>query len=145
MALIIAFGVILAAGAVAVLAGAVPMPARQRRASIDRAVRAAGQDPQELSESRSARERLFEPLTYRFGQLVLRVSPKGMAETTEKRLVAAGYIGRVSPAKFIGGRVLLGIIGLVLGVIVGSNTGTFAAVLLAAGFGAIFFIFPERR
>jgi tight adherence protein C len=145
MGLIIAFGVILAAGAVAALAGAVTMPARQRRASIERAVRAGGQDPQELPDTSSARERLFEPLTHKFGQFVLRVSPKGMAETTEKRLVAAGYIGRVSPAAFIGGRVLLGIIGLVFGAIVGNSNGTFAAVLLAAGFGAIFFVFPDRR
>src|SRR5258705_13713090 len=98
MALIIAFGVILAAGAVAVLAGAVTMPARQRRASIDRAVRAGGQAPQELPEPRRARERLFEPLTYRFGQFVLRVSPKGRAETTARRLRAAGRLGPVPPA-----------------------------------------------
>lgn len=145
MALVIAFGVILAAGAVAVLAGAVTMPARQRRASIERAVRAGGQDPEKLSEAPSARERLFEPLAHRFGQFVLRVSPKGMAEATEKRLIAGGFFGRVSPAQFIGGRALLGIVGVVFGLILGSNTSTLAAIVLAAGFGFIFFIFPDRR
>ena len=98
MGLVIAFGVILAAGAVAILAGAVRMPARQRRESIERAARAGGVAPEELPDSRSARERLFEPLAQSFGQFVLRVSPKGMAEATEKRLVAAGFIeiGRAS-------------------------------------------------
>ena len=145
MALVIAFGVILAAGAVAAMAGAVTLPARQRRASIDRAVRAGGQDPEKLSEAPSARERLFQPLIHRLGQFVLRLSPKGMAEATEKQLVASGLIGRVSPAAFIGGRALLGIVGVVFGAAVGGSSGTLLSVVLAAGFGALFFIFPDRR
>ena len=47
------------------------------------------------------------PLVHRLGQFILRVSPKGMTEATEKRLVGAGLVGRVSTAAFIGGKVHL--------------------------------------
>ena len=144
MALAIAFGVILAAGALFVLAGAVTLPVRQRRASIERAARAGGHAVK-LPDLPSARERLLMPLVYRLGQLILRLSPKGMAETTEKRLVAAWLRDRVSPAAFIGGKALFGIVGVVLGALVGSSSGALASIVLGVGFGALFFIFPERR
>jgi tight adherence protein C len=144
MTLAIAFAIVLAAGALLVLASAVTLPVRQRRASVERAVRAGGDAPVEITDP-GVRERLFTPLLQRLGQLVLRLSPKGTAERTEKRLVAAWLRDRISPAAFIGARVVIGAVGFAFGAVVGSNSGTGAAILLAFGFGFIFFIFPDRR
>src|SRR5262249_22499895 len=103
MTLAVAFGIVLAAGALLVLVSAVTLPVRQRRASIERAVRAGGDAPVEVTDP-AVRERLFQPFLQTLGQLVLRLSPKGTAERTEKRLVAAWLRDRISPAAFIGGR-----------------------------------------
>src|SRR5712691_9258599 len=145
MAVVLTLGIAMLAGAVFFAVDAVTLPVRQRRASIERATRLGGDGPRSAVELRSARERLLAPLGQALAGFVLRVAPRGMIDSTAKRLLQAGVAHRISPTEFLAAKALGAVLGLALGAFAGASSGTAAtALLLGIAFGALLFILPER-
>ncbi len=115
-------------------------PARERRASLQRAAeygrpRAAG--PQRVH----FRERVVLPAMHRLESVALRLNPRITAEMISKRLLAAGLGGRITVQQFLAAKGALGLAGAVFGIIVGSGmfgvTAGFAVGLCGAAAGFI--------
>jgi tight adherence protein C len=142
MAVAILFAVLLAGAGLVVGLRAATLPNRQRREAIDRAIRVGGAVP---GLHAHGREGLLPVVRDALNSMVLRVSPERWVESSRKRIVAAGLLGRMTPAGFIGRKFFLGVVGVTLGAIVGSSIGSTAtAGVFALGFGLFLFLLPDR-
>ena len=118
------------------------IPARERRKLIERASK-YGQ-PRKFSfgaDTAAFRERVVGPLVSKLSGLVLRINPKQTVEGVSRQLLSAG-MRNVSPNAFIATRAGLAIVGLVIGVLVGSASAPRFGLVLALGAAALGYMVP---
>jgi tight adherence protein C len=126
---------------VAVIGEAMTYPARERRATLRRALaRRQGGGPQDAEES--FRTRVLEPLGARLARLALRLSPGTTVDAVRLRLLAAG-MRETTPNKFLAIKGAATVTGLLLGVLLGSGAGLGAVLLLGLGLGGLGFVGPN--
>jgi tight adherence protein C len=121
---------------VAVIGEAVTLPARQRRATLRRALtreRANGEEEQQAS----FRERVLQP---GLARLALKLNPRTSPDAVRRRLAAAG--ARVTPERFLAlqGGAIVG--GALLGLLLGSAKGAGPALGFALAFAFLGFYVP---
>jgi tight adherence protein C len=135
--LALALGLLLAS--VFAIGEAMTLPARQRRATLHRAL--ARDRLTEEEHEAGFRERVLEPAAARLARLSLRLSPGTNVDAVRKRLAAAGVRG-LTPERFLAlkGAATLG--GLVLGFLLGSPKGAAAAFGFALAFAFLGFVVP---
>jgi tight adherence protein C len=134
-------------GALFFLGEVVTLPARQRTGLLRRASSWGRRDADEQAEQ--AAERRLQPLRERLARMVLRLNPRLSVEQVSLRLLSAGLGRRITPTTYLAGKSLLTIVGLVLGVLIGSGSSPVAAVALglmcsAGGFVALDLLVGSR-
>lgn len=90
-------------------------------------------------------ERFMRPLVSQLSKVVMRLTPAGATESTQRKLMYAGMSGQMQVSDFLGLRGLATIIGvaLALGVAVRTNQSTFMFLLLIVGFGGMGYFLPD--
>ena len=142
MTAVLALGILMIIGCVYLLAQLVTLPARQRRASLDRATAYADGTmglPTAPAEERRSR------LTDSLGSLAEQLAPPTMLESMEQRIAEAGLQGRIAPGGVLAAKVIGCLLGLLLGAFIASQSGNaLTGTLIALAFGAAFFVIPDR-
>jgi tight adherence protein C len=144
MVLVLIIGVGMLAAAIYLVADLVTAPVQRRRASIARATRYSDRHAPTLPALPAFSERVFAPLGLWIQGLVLRVTPQGSLQSVEKRLLRAG-LGRTSPALFIAAKALLASLGVALGLLAGTSSGSVGqAIVFMPVLGVALWILPDR-
>jgi tight adherence protein C len=110
-------------------------PARERRASVDRAS-SYGRIDIDPDDTRPFRERVLLPMSQRLAKTVLRISPKTSLESVSLKLLAAGLSWSTNGFLAIkgGGAVAGFFVGLVFGATsLGAAAGFLCAIVFAVG------------
>ncbi len=90
-------------------------------------------------------DRFFKPLAGRISGLVARITPDGLLESTQKRLIHAGYDARVQVSDFLGIKGLSALVGAGLAVLIVLSTSqdTVLLLLLMVAFGGLGCYLPD--
>jgi tight adherence protein C len=140
MLLVLAF--VLFAAAVVVGAGALDRPAHERRASLRRAQGYVDADQptphvRGFAVLRTAR-------AGRLAQLAHRVDPRATEERVGVALISAGLARRIAPVEYLALKVVLGVVGLLVGAAWGlSATDGARVALVTFGAAAAGFLLPD--
>jgi tight adherence protein C len=138
MLLALALGLLLAS--VFVIGDAVTLPARERRATLRRALaREVSADEQDDARFR---ERVLEPAAARLARLALRLGPRTNVDAVRTRLAAAG-VRDVAPERFLALKGAVTVGGVSLGLLLGARSGAGTAMGFALAFGFLGFIVPD--
>ena len=126
----------------------VTLPARERRASLQRALRVERARPGSVDLQPGFRERVLAPLRGRLARMALRLSPSSTTEAVAGRLAAAGMRG-VAPTSFLAAKGAAAVAGLLIGLLFGASGGAavgivFGLVLAGAGLFAPDLILNSR-
>jgi tight adherence protein C len=118
---------------------AVTLPARQRRATLRRAL--AREHSEDEEPQAGFRERVLEPAGAQLAKVALRLSPGTSLDAVRRQLAAAGARG-LTPERFLAlkGSAMLG--GLLLGLMLGGARGGAAAFGFALAFAFLGFYLP---
>lgn len=119
-----------------------------RRDTISRrldAVTARAISLEDLEMQASFRDRFLRPLATNIARVLGRLTPSGVLEGTQKRLLHAGLAGRMQASDFMGMKVLGALVGLGLAVLYALLTGrgvllTFVLLVVCGGLG---YYFPD--
>jgi tight adherence protein C len=130
--------------AVYLLGEVATLPARQRQGSIRRAANYGHSrrlvNP--FAQTAGFRERAMGPAVTSLARVVLRVSPKSTVESINLKLLGAGLGRSFSPTAFLATKGILAMMGLLLGLMAGSGSGS-KGVLIAFGLGVMGLMLPD--
>ena len=116
MSIQVIFGAVALAAAIPLLLYSVASPGHRWLFGRKQSVLGDVHDVRELVLTRSPWERLGLPLTRRIGGIILRLSPKGWADKTERSLALAGLHRRVSVEQILVAKAALSVGLLLVGV-----------------------------
>jgi tight adherence protein C len=139
--MLLALALALLLASVFVIGEAVTLPARERRATLRRAL---ARDPSAVEQEQEARfrERVLDPAAAGLARLALRLGPRTNVDAVRKRLAAAGVRG-VTPERFLALKGAATVGGLLLGFLLGTRSGAGAAIGFALAFGFLGFVVPD--
>jgi tight adherence protein C len=137
---LLALALALLLASVFVIGEAITLPARERRATLRRAL---ARDPAaEQQQEARFRERVVDPAAARLARLALRLGPRTNVDAVRKRLAAAGVRG-VTPERFLALKGAATVGGLLLGFLLGTRSGASVAVGFGLAFGFLGFVVPD--
>jgi tight adherence protein C len=140
--LFLAFGLLLLAASLYLIAEAATAGARQRTLAVQRAAR-YGQFRRAALDQAKFRERVLAPATVKLARITLKLNPRTTVESVESRLMNAGLGRKISPTAFLAAKAAMGGAGVFGGFVFSGMLGVpLAVVLLAPLMGFIGFVFP---
>jgi tight adherence protein C len=131
------------AAAAYVVGEVVTLPARERSNSVRRASSYGRIQAVDAGAVDPLRDRTLRPLKERVARTVLRLNPKASVESISFRLLAAGLGRRVSPTGFLAAKGVLGVLGLVFGLLLGTTSSAGLALMFGLALGGFGFIAPD--
>jgi tight adherence protein C len=139
--LVLVLGILLIVACAYLLAEMATLPARQRRASLERATA--------YSEGEAGVSSILgdEPgqRLQGIGSLLEQLVPSSMLDSIDQRLGEAGLTWKITPAGFMVAKVGACAAGLVVGALIAAQgNNTLFGILLAAACGAFLFVLPDR-
>lgn len=102
---------------------------------------------QEIELQAPFTERFLRPMMSGIARIIARFTPGGALESTQKRLIHAGFAGRLQASDFLGmkgfGAIIGGVIGVGTSLRLIPSWGTVGLVLCVAMFGALGYYMPD--
>jgi tight adherence protein C len=136
------FAVLLLAVAAFLVGEVATAPSRERRRALDRA-KVYGHVHVRGLQAPQFRERVVLPSMRRLAMIALRLNPRVTHEIITARLLSAGLNQRISATGFLATKGLLGVIGGVFGIMLGTAArGPVGGFALAIGGGVLGFVAP---
>ena len=142
MPVLLALAVLCIAGSVFIAADAALLPARERRASVRRALGVPGAPAADEPAQPGFRARVLQPLGPRLARLALRATPSASLESVGARLLAAGY-SPASASRFLALKAGAALGGIVLGLLLASSGGAGVGIALGVALAGVGFIAPD--
>jgi len=140
-------GMLSFAAALVLVAQAVTLPARRRRALVARVAQYGGATAPVVGRRRpgfgSRRSPLVDGIAAGLAKVVLRVMPRTTREDVQERVLAAGYGQRLTPERLLAAKAVLGLFGAFFGLLIGLQLPAATAFLLFICFLAVGFVGPD--
>lgn len=130
------------AGSAFLVADSALLPARERRASLRRALGILVHPAADEAEHPGFRARVLQPLGGQLTGLALRLTPQASVESVGARLLAAGYSPGAAP-RFLALKAGAALTGIVLGLLLVHSGGAVAGLAFGVALGAVGFIAPD--
>jgi tight adherence protein C len=140
---LVVIAVVCLAAALYLVAELVTVPARERRASVRRAVAWGRAVPVETPKLPGVRERVLTPLAQALARLVLRLSPTTTVESVDRKLLSAGLNRRLSAYTFLAVKAALALAGLVAGIALAASGSVARGLIFAIAFAGVGFLVPD--
>ena len=140
-------GMLSFAAALFLVAEAVTLPARRRRALLSRVSEYGGvsalvvRGPQTRAGMRPSP--LVDGVAAGLAKVVLRLMPRTTREDVQERVLAAGHGQRLTPERLLAAKAVLGLVGAFVGLLIGLQVPPATAFLFVICFGAVGFVGPD--